>query len=198
MWDIYPERDVSKQMLTSRHTLTSSHFKRPSCGIYYKEIYACFMFLSPAYKETSVRWLVTPGPTTMATEWLVSPAIRHVPPAQVSPIYPVYSYCISHCVSSYRLIFSTLRTSLKCLFVCVSGTGVEACTKCAEGYLLEDWRCVPSCSSGYYLSEQTSDNGHVQKSCKRWVKPPSNTPNTSTSPVCEEGYYCNISPSFPL
>uniref|UniRef100_A0A3Q2YQX4 Proprotein convertase subtilisin/kexin type 5a n=1 Tax=Hippocampus comes TaxID=109280 RepID=A0A3Q2YQX4_HIPCM len=31
-----------------------------------------------------------------------------------------------------------------------SGAGVEACTRCADGYLMEDWRCVASCSSGFF------------------------------------------------
>lgn len=65
-------------------------------------------------------------------------------------------------------------TSPPPLSVCFPGTGIEACTKCAEGYLLEDWRCVLTCSSGYYLSEQTSDAGQVQRSCRKWVFLPFN------------------------
>lgn len=61
------------------------------------------------------------------------------------------------------------------MHLCLAGTGVEACTKCADGYLLEDWRCVLTCSPSYYLSEQTSDNGQVQRSCKKWVSTPANT-----------------------
>uniref|UniRef100_A0A8C4EH67 Proprotein convertase subtilisin/kexin type 5b n=1 Tax=Dicentrarchus labrax TaxID=13489 RepID=A0A8C4EH67_DICLA len=63
--------------------------------------------------------------------------------------------------------FNALKTFLNCVSACFSGTGIEACTKCADGYLLEDWRCVSTCSTGYYLSEQTSDNGQVQRSCKK-------------------------------
>ncbi|KAM9858750.1 proprotein convertase subtilisin/kexin type 5b [Aulostomus maculatus] len=61
------------------------------------------------------------------------------------------------------------RTCEPCHRACATcaGTGIEACTKCADGYLLEDWRCVSTCSNGYYLSEQTSDNGQVQRSCKK-------------------------------
>ncbi|KAM3611892.1 uncharacterized protein V6R79_025475 [Siganus canaliculatus] len=61
------------------------------------------------------------------------------------------------------------RTCEPCHRACATcaGTGVEACTKCADGFLLEDWRCVSTCSNGYYLSEQTSDNGQVQRSCKK-------------------------------
>lgn len=50
-----------------------------------------------------------------------------------------------------------------------SGTGMEACTKCAEGYLLEEWRCVPRCNAGYYMAEKTVENGEVQKSCRKSV-----------------------------
>uniref|UniRef100_A0A3Q4GEQ2 Proprotein convertase subtilisin/kexin type 5-like n=1 Tax=Neolamprologus brichardi TaxID=32507 RepID=A0A3Q4GEQ2_NEOBR len=31
-----------------------------------------------------------------------------------------------------------------------AGAGVEACNTCAEGYLMEEWRCVSSCSAGFY------------------------------------------------
>uniref|UniRef100_A0A3Q2Z7D6 Proprotein convertase subtilisin/kexin type 5a n=1 Tax=Hippocampus comes TaxID=109280 RepID=A0A3Q2Z7D6_HIPCM len=36
-----------------------------------------------------------------------------------------------------------------CHRVCATcaGAGVEACTRCADGYLMEDWRCVASCST---------------------------------------------------
>ncbi|KAM9742841.1 proprotein convertase subtilisin/kexin type 5b isoform 1-T1 [Menidia menidia] len=61
------------------------------------------------------------------------------------------------------------RTCEICHRACATcaGTGIEACTKCADGYFLEDWRCVLTCSPGYYFSEQTSDNGQVQRSCKK-------------------------------
>ncbi|XP_062855358.1 proprotein convertase subtilisin/kexin type 5b isoform X1 [Trichomycterus rosablanca] len=48
-----------------------------------------------------------------------------------------------------------------------AGTGMEACTKCADGYYLEEWRCVLSCSAGYYMAEQTAENGEIQKSCRK-------------------------------
>ncbi|KAG8011985.1 Proprotein convertase subtilisin/kexin type 5 [Nibea albiflora] len=61
------------------------------------------------------------------------------------------------------------RTCEPCHRACATcaGTGIEACTKCADGYFLEEWRCVSTCSTGYYLSEQTSDNGQLQRSCKK-------------------------------
>uniref|UniRef100_A0AAR2KQ17 P/Homo B domain-containing protein n=1 Tax=Pygocentrus nattereri TaxID=42514 RepID=A0AAR2KQ17_PYGNA len=51
-----------------------------------------------------------------------------------------------------------------CVFY--SGTGMEACTKCAEGYYLEEWRCVPTCSAGYYMAEHTEFR-EVQKFCRK-------------------------------
>uniref|UniRef100_H3D124 Proprotein convertase subtilisin/kexin type 5b n=1 Tax=Tetraodon nigroviridis TaxID=99883 RepID=H3D124_TETNG len=48
-----------------------------------------------------------------------------------------------------------------------AGVGVEGCTKCAQGYFLEDRNCVSTCSNGYYLPEKTSDSGQVQRSCRK-------------------------------
>ncbi|XP_060787365.1 proprotein convertase subtilisin/kexin type 5b isoform X1 [Neoarius graeffei] len=48
-----------------------------------------------------------------------------------------------------------------------AGTGIEACNKCAEGYYLEEWRCVPGCSLGYYMAEKMIQNGEVQKFCHK-------------------------------
>ncbi|XP_061555258.1 proprotein convertase subtilisin/kexin type 5-like [Phycodurus eques] len=51
-----------------------------------------------------------------------------------------------------------------CHRVCTAcaGAGVEACTQCAEGYLMEEWRCVPSCSSGFFATNPEMADG-------RWV-----------------------------
>uniref|UniRef100_A0A8C8IK13 P/Homo B domain-containing protein n=1 Tax=Oncorhynchus tshawytscha TaxID=74940 RepID=A0A8C8IK13_ONCTS len=45
------------------------------------------------------------------------------------------------------------RTCVPCHQVCATcaGTGMEACIKCAESYLMEEWRCVSTCSVGYYM-----------------------------------------------
>uniref|UniRef100_A0A8C1W980 Proprotein convertase subtilisin/kexin type 5b n=1 Tax=Cyprinus carpio TaxID=7962 RepID=A0A8C1W980_CYPCA len=61
------------------------------------------------------------------------------------------------------------RACEKCHLTCATcaGTGMEACNECAPGYYFEDWRCVSSCSVGYYLAEQTTDNGDVQKFCQK-------------------------------
>ena len=45
------------------------------------------------------------------------------------------------------------------------GAGVEACKHCAEGYVIEEWKCVSSCSQGFYATQQGSDS----KICRRYV-----------------------------
>uniref|UniRef100_A0A3Q4MDZ7 Proprotein convertase subtilisin/kexin type 5-like n=1 Tax=Neolamprologus brichardi TaxID=32507 RepID=A0A3Q4MDZ7_NEOBR len=41
-----------------------------------------------------------------------------------------------------------------------AGAGVEACNTCAEGYLMEEWRCVSSCSAGFYATEPNPEICH--------------------------------------
>lgn len=50
-----------------------------------------------------------------------------------------------------------------------SGAGVEACNHCAEGYLMEEWRCVPSCSAGFYAIEPNPEIADGQRICRRWA-----------------------------
>ncbi|CAO2584934.1 Proprotein convertase subtilisin/kexin type 5 [Lemmus lemmus] len=45
-----------------------------------------------------------------------------------------------------------------------AGAGADGCINCTEGYVMEEGRCVQSCSVSYYL-DHNSDNGY--KSCKR-------------------------------
>lgn len=129
--------------------------------------FSIFQFLFPVFKETNVSWLVVQAIITTATDGPASPVIGRVPPAQVSHIF--LSNLPQPSVIP-RLSLPEVCSFCFCFlyFVC-PGTGIEACTKCADGYLLEDWRCVTTCSGGYYLSEQTSENGQVQRSCKKWV-----------------------------
>ncbi|KAM7368833.1 hypothetical protein PAMP_013140 [Pampus punctatissimus] len=48
-----------------------------------------------------------------------------------------------------------------------AGAGVEACNHCAEGYLMEEWRCVPSCSAGFYAMEPNPEIADGQRICRR-------------------------------
>ncbi|KAG5841338.1 hypothetical protein ANANG_G00198480 [Anguilla anguilla] len=61
------------------------------------------------------------------------------------------------------------RTCEPCHRACATcaGTGMEACNKCAENYYAEEWKCVQSCSAGFYLAEQNPDSTEPQKVCKR-------------------------------
>lgn len=56
-----------------------------------------------------------------------------------------------------------------CVHMCViTGAGIESCNQCADGYLMEEWRCVSSCSVGFYATEsspqKTSDGPRI---CRR-------------------------------
>uniref|UniRef100_A0A672IDD8 Proprotein convertase subtilisin/kexin type 5a n=1 Tax=Salarias fasciatus TaxID=181472 RepID=A0A672IDD8_SALFA len=47
-----------------------------------------------------------------------------------------------------------------------AGAGAGSCQRCAEGFLMEEWRCVSSCSPGFYavqLETETADH----KTCRR-------------------------------
>ncbi|KAM8872819.1 proprotein convertase subtilisin/kexin type 5 [Synchiropus picturatus] len=48
-----------------------------------------------------------------------------------------------------------------------AGAGAEACTLCAEGYLIEEWRCVPSCSAAFYATEPSPEIADRQGICRR-------------------------------
>uniref|UniRef100_A0A4W5P978 Proprotein convertase subtilisin/kexin type 5a n=1 Tax=Hucho hucho TaxID=62062 RepID=A0A4W5P978_9TELE len=50
-----------------------------------------------------------------------------------------------------------------------AGAGIEACNQCADGYLMEEWRCVSSCSAGFYATESSpqkaSDGPRICRRC---------------------------------
>ncbi|XP_053474688.1 proprotein convertase subtilisin/kexin type 5 [Ictalurus furcatus] len=49
-----------------------------------------------------------------------------------------------------------------------SAAGLESCTRCADGYVMEEWKCVSSCSHGFYPTQTPSDlTGKTQGNCKR-------------------------------
>uniref|UniRef100_A0A3B3BUC8 SPC3 n=1 Tax=Oryzias melastigma TaxID=30732 RepID=A0A3B3BUC8_ORYME len=45
--------------------------------------------------------------------------------------------------------------------------GSEACSLCAEGFFTEEWRCVSSCSPGFYSTEPSPENADGQRICRR-------------------------------
>ncbi|KAJ3605763.1 hypothetical protein NHX12_027807, partial [Muraenolepis orangiensis] len=51
-----------------------------------------------------------------------------------------------------------------------AGAGVEACDRCAEGYRMEEWRCVASCSPGFYevgAGGGPEETAGGQRTCRR-------------------------------
>ncbi|XP_053341402.1 proprotein convertase subtilisin/kexin type 5 [Clarias gariepinus] len=49
-----------------------------------------------------------------------------------------------------------------------SAAGSESCTHCADGYVMEEWKCVSSCSQGFYPVQIPPDlTGQTQAYCRR-------------------------------
>uniref|UniRef100_A0A8C5ELX1 Proprotein convertase subtilisin/kexin type 5-like n=1 Tax=Gouania willdenowi TaxID=441366 RepID=A0A8C5ELX1_GOUWI len=48
-----------------------------------------------------------------------------------------------------------------------AGAGLESCKQCAEGFLMEEWRCVSSCSNGFYATEAKSKMADGHSMCRR-------------------------------
>ncbi|XP_076844464.1 proprotein convertase subtilisin/kexin type 5 isoform X2 [Brachyhypopomus gauderio] len=49
-----------------------------------------------------------------------------------------------------------------------AAAGIKSCDRCAVGYLMEEWKCVSSCSQGFYPVHSYSDpTGQTQNSCRR-------------------------------
>lgn len=49
------------------------------------------------------------------------------------------------------------------------GAGVQACNHCAEGYLMEEWTCVTSCSAGFFATEPNPEIADGHRICRRWA-----------------------------
>ncbi|XP_035383608.1 proprotein convertase subtilisin/kexin type 5 [Electrophorus electricus] len=47
-----------------------------------------------------------------------------------------------------------------------AAAGIESCNRCAVGYLMEEWKCVSSCSQGFYLMHSDPAR-QTQSSCRR-------------------------------
>lgn len=68
------------------------------------------------------------------------------------------------CTKVYLSVCITYHTASVCV---APGAGVEACNQCAEGYLMEEWRCVSSCSAGFYAMEPNPELADGQRLCRR-------------------------------
>lgn len=48
-----------------------------------------------------------------------------------------------------------------------AGAGSEACNRCAEGYLMQEWRCVASCSAGFFATQSNPEIADGLRVCRR-------------------------------
>ncbi|XP_036385914.1 proprotein convertase subtilisin/kexin type 5 [Megalops cyprinoides] len=64
----------------------------------------------------------------------------------------------------YRSESRTCEACHPACAACAACAGEAACTRCAEGFLLEDWRCVPSCSQRFFPVRL---GGEMENTCQR-------------------------------
>ncbi|GLD72879.1 proprotein convertase subtilisin/kexin type 6, partial [Lates japonicus] len=67
-----------------------------------------------------------------------------------------------------------------------TGPGKEECIQCAEGYLQQEWRCVQTCSPGYYSGEAAGVPHKMCYRCEENCLRCSGPGTTCTK--CKEGY----------
>lgn len=84
------------------------------------------------------------------------------------PCHTACATCAGKCQSRENIYkCSALRSVL--VSTVASGAGSEACSLCAEGFFTEEWRCVSSCSPGFYSTEPSPENADGQRICRRWA-----------------------------
>uniref|UniRef100_A0A8C6WFL9 P/Homo B domain-containing protein n=1 Tax=Neogobius melanostomus TaxID=47308 RepID=A0A8C6WFL9_9GOBI len=84
-------------------------------------------------------------------------------------------------LSSIQLMFLCLTYLWNNQNLChgTTGPGVESCKNCVEGYLMEEWKCVHSCSAGFY---DTNDCEECHSDCVTC-----HGPGDNDCVLCEEG-----------
>uniref|UniRef100_A0A3B3TR18 Proprotein convertase subtilisin/kexin type 5a n=1 Tax=Poecilia latipinna TaxID=48699 RepID=A0A3B3TR18_9TELE len=55
----------------------------------------------------------------------------------------------------------------KACATCAGENGNKACSRCAKGFLMEEWRCVSSCSAGFYATEPSPEIADGHRICRR-------------------------------
>ncbi|XP_013861969.1 proprotein convertase subtilisin/kexin type 5 [Austrofundulus limnaeus] len=76
--------------------------------------------------------------------------------------------CQRRCVDGFY--YDTQEDKCKpCHKACATcaGAGVQACNRCAEGFLMEEWRCVSSCSAGFYATQPIPEIADGHRTCRR-------------------------------
>ncbi|XP_035019066.1 proprotein convertase subtilisin/kexin type 6 [Hippoglossus stenolepis] len=67
-----------------------------------------------------------------------------------------------------------------------TGRGKEECIQCTKGYLQQEWRCVETCSPGYYSAEAAGVPHKICQRCEENCLSCSGPGTTCTK--CKEGY----------
>lgn len=73
------------------------------------------------------------------------------------------------CITSFQkhcLLLIILSPRVTWCYLFFLGAGKKECIQCAEGHLQQEWRCVRTCTPGYYSAEAA---GVPHKMCHRWV-----------------------------
>uniref|UniRef100_H2LJC9 Proprotein convertase subtilisin/kexin type 5a n=1 Tax=Oryzias latipes TaxID=8090 RepID=H2LJC9_ORYLA len=85
------------------------------------------------------------------------------------------STCSASCGDNYYLDHDA-NVCRKCSENCLKCTSYSICTECkhdtslcAEGFFTEEWRCVSSCSPGFYTAEPSPEIADGQRTCRIWV-----------------------------
>uniref|UniRef100_A0A665V2H6 Growth factor receptor domain-containing protein n=1 Tax=Echeneis naucrates TaxID=173247 RepID=A0A665V2H6_ECHNA len=77
--------------------------------------------------------------------------------------------CTAVCGDEHYLDHGWISGFKPCHKACATcaGAGVEACNHCAEGYLMEEWKCVSSCSPGFYATQPNPEIADGHRVCRR-------------------------------
>ncbi|XP_073509491.1 proprotein convertase subtilisin/kexin type 6 isoform X1 [Phyllobates terribilis] len=97
------------------------------------------------------------------------------------------SMCMPECDHGTFYNMAVMKCD-RCHATCQScvGTGKDQCTQCAKDFHLHDWRCVPTCSPGFYSEEVP---GLPHKVCRRCEENCLICEATGKNCVkCKEGY----------
>uniref|UniRef100_W5N9Q8 Proprotein convertase subtilisin/kexin type 6 n=1 Tax=Lepisosteus oculatus TaxID=7918 RepID=W5N9Q8_LEPOC len=73
--------------------------------------------------------------------------------------------CVPECANGTFFHLEEMKCSA-CHLSCstCTGPGMEECIQCAKDFLLQEWRCVPACTEGYYPGEAV---GLPQQICRK-------------------------------
>ncbi|XP_076879104.1 proprotein convertase subtilisin/kexin type 6 [Brachyhypopomus gauderio] len=95
--------------------------------------------------------------------------------------------CVPECVNGTFFNLEEMKCS-PCHVSCstCTGPGMEECIRCAQDFLLQEWRCVRKCHPGYYEGEETE---FLQRMCHKCEENCSSCLGPGTSCTkCRDGY----------